>query len=149
MYEQNLTYARAIATAEHRIALGQTDVYIDSEWDFPFDKVTSVSSGGTYRLNIPSNIYLHFTEAGLSFRLSYELEERDANGAEQHRFDRARVRNLALKLAPEARGALAAHFKNHILPAVRERADEIAKAYNNQRDALDMVTGLIADVKDA
>ena len=90
MYEQNLTYARAIATAEHRIALGQTDVYIDSEWDFPFDKVTSVSSGGTYRLNIPSNIYLHFTEAGLSFRLSYELEERDANGAEQHRFGDAR-----------------------------------------------------------
>lgn len=142
----DLTYAQAIDKIGALKALGQTNVYIYDRCSdgFPFEKVTRVESGNSYRLSGPSSCYLMFDEGGLSFRLNIEFEGRDANGRGVSLFDRDRLHDVANKLSPEGRKAFADMLERTVLPPLAERTEEYRKALRQQADSEDCVRGIIA-----
>jgi hypothetical protein len=141
----DLTVAEALEKADHLIALGETTVYLfrDAE-GFPYDKVTRVEEGGTWRLGGPASCYLYAEQAGLTFKLSVDFEGRDANGRGVSLFDRDRLRDLFLKLPPAARNFFAEMLEGKCLPGLIERTNEIREALRAQADSEDCVRGLIA-----
>ena len=147
----DLTYAAALEKADALKALGQTDVYIYDRCSegFPFEKVTRVESGNSFRLSGPSSCYLMFDEGGLSFRLNVEFEGRDANGKGVSLFDRDRLRDVANKLSPEGRKAFADMLERTVLPQLAERTEEYRKALRQQADSEDCVRGIIAHAQQA
>ena len=145
----DLTYAAALEKADALKALGQTDVYLhDRNADgFPFDKVTRVEAGGTWRLSGPAGCYMMFDENGLTFRLSVDFEDRDANGKSVSMFDRDRLRDVADKLSPLGRAAFAKMLEAEVLPPMVERTEEWRKMIRQQTDSEDCVRGIIAFAK--
>lgn len=141
----DLTYAEAIEKADHLKALGQTKVYLyrDAE-GFPYDKVSRVETGGSFRLSGPSSCYFIAEVAGLTFQLNVEFEGRDANGRGVSLFDRDRLRELMMRLPDAARSSFADMLRNKVLPPMVERTNEVRDALRNQSDSEDCVRGLIA-----
>jgi hypothetical protein len=139
----DLTYADAIAKAKHLIALGQTTVYLYRCGDFPYDKVTAVEAGSSYRLGGPSSCYLIVEEAGLTLKVNVDFEQSDANGRGVSMFDRSRLRELMLKLSPAGRTGFAKLLETECLPGLAKRAAEIRESLLAQADSEDCVRGLI------
>lgn len=144
MYD--MTYTEALEKADALKLLGQTDVYIRdrSAADFPYDKVTRVEAGNSYRLSGPSSCYLMFEENGLLFRFNVEFESRYANGKGVSLFDRDRLRDVANKLSPAGRVAFAKMLESEVLRPLAERTEEYRKALRQQADSEDCVRGIIA-----
>lgn len=141
----DVTYADAIAKAEHLIALDQTTVYLrDGGKDFPYDKTIRVESGSSYRLNGPSSAYLIAEDHGLQFKLNVEFEGRDANGRGVSLFERGRLREVMMKLPAVARKSFADMLENEVLAQLASRTDELRAAMRAQADSEDCVRGLIA-----
>lgn len=141
----DLTYRQAVENAEHLIALGQTTVYLyRDEAEFPYEKVTQIEAGGTWRLGGPSSCYLIAEEHGLTFKLSVDFEGREANGAGTALFDRDRLRDLAFRLSPKGRQLFADMLQKEVLGNLTKRTDEIRQALRLQADSEDCVRGLIA-----
>ena len=140
------TCADAREVAEHLIALGleRVSFYSDAPADFPFDKVTRVEAGSSWRLGGPSSVQLLAPDGDLVFSVSVEFESRDANGCGVHMFDRDRLRELALKLPPAGRAAFADLLEEQVLKGLAERTSEIRESLRTQADSEDCVRGLIA-----
>lgn len=141
MYDLN--YTDAIAKAKHLLALGQTTVYVRDQNGFPFDRVAQVESGSSYRLGGPSSCYLVVRQAGLEIKLNVDFERADANGRGVSLFDRARLRDLMLKLSPKARADFAKILETECLPGLAKRSAELREAMTAQADSEDCVRGLI------
>jgi hypothetical protein len=140
----DLSVKEALANAEHLKALGETLIYVHRGEDaFPYDKVSAVESGSSYRLGGPSSCYLIAQIDGLTFKLNVDFEPREANGRGVAIFDRDRLRDLMLKLPPGARRSFASLLENECLPGLAKRADELRSALREQADSEDCVRGLI------
>lgn len=140
------TYADALAKAEHLIALGRTTVYLhDSEDDtrLPWDKVISIRGAGSYRMNGPSSCYGCFEEAGLTFLLTLDFEGRDAVGRGVSMFDRAKLRDVMVRMQPAGRVSLAEFLRIEVLPSVEKHTEEVRGWLVSQWDSEDCVRGLI------
>lgn len=144
----NLSAKEAIQKAPHLRALGETTVYVRSPDAFPYDKVTAVESGSSYRLGGPSSCYLTAQVAGLSLKLSVDFEVPDANGRNVAMFDRDRLRDLALKLPPIARESFAKMLETECLPGLAQRTRELRSALQCQADSEDCVRGIINAVRE-
>lgn len=140
----DMTYARAIEIAEHLIAIGDTEIYLRDDSDFPWDKAVSVKSGSSYRLNGPSSCYIIAEDAGLTFKLNVEFEGRDANGRGVSLFERDRLRDVMMRLPDAARFEFSDMLARSVLPPLEARTSELRDAMNNQIDSEDCVRGLIA-----
>jgi hypothetical protein len=141
----DLTVAEALAKAEHLKALGETTIYLyrGKGEGFPFDKVTGVEDGGTWRLGMPSSIYLYAEVDGLTFKLSVDLEQSDANGRGVAVIDRDKLRVLFTKLPEAAKQQFADMLESKCLPSIAERTTEIRATLQAQADSEDCVRGLI------
>lgn len=140
-----MTIAKALENKEHLIALGQTDVYIyDDKANFPYDRVTRVKAGSTYRLSGPTGCYLYAEQEGLTFRMSFDFEGRDANGRGVSLFDRDELRSLIGKIPSAAREKFSDMMEKQVLPEMEKRSAEIRTALGLQLDSEDCVRGLIA-----
>lgn len=140
----DLTYADAVAKAEHLTALGETTVYLRSDEGFPYDKVERVEAGSTYRLNGPTGCYLIANDRGLTFRLSVDFEPPEANGRGVSMFDRDRLRDVMLRLAPGGREAFADMLAGEVMAKMQERTRDLRSALQSQTDSEDCIRGLIA-----
>lgn len=142
----DLTYAEAIEKAEHLKALGQTTIYLyrEKQDGFPFDKVTRVEEGNSWRSGMPTSCYLIAEVDGLSFKLNFDFEPASANGASTHQLARDKMRELFSKLPAAAQRSFADLLESKCLPAMAERRAEYLAALNKQADSEDCVRGLIA-----
>lgn len=140
----DMTYTKAIASADALKTLGQTTVYLRDDTDFPWDKVVDCEAGAGYRLNGPTGCYFIVREAGLTLKHSVDFENRDANGRGVSLFDRDRLRNVSMKLSPAGRKAFARLLQNEVLPGVAKLTGEIRHSLQMQLDSEDCVRGLIA-----
>lgn len=141
----DLTYSRAIELAEHLKALDQTTVHLrGADSGFPFDKAVRVEDGGVHRLSGPVSCYVVAEDEGLTFKLSVDFEGRDANGRGVTLFDRARLRELMIKLPKPAQESFAEMLANKVLPGLEKRTEEIRVALMEQADSEDCIRGLIA-----
>jgi hypothetical protein len=141
----DMTYARALELAEHLIAVGDTVIYIrERDGEFPYDKVSRIEEGNSWRLNGPSSCYLIVEEVGLTFKLNVDFEQSDANGKGVSLFDRDRLRMLMQRLSPIGREQFAAMLEEKALPGLAARSRELREAMGAQLDSEECVKGLIA-----
>lgn len=139
----DVSYADAVRNAEHYLAIGKTKIYLYGE-DGPWNNVTDISAGGSYRLNGPASVRLEAPDpCGLTFTWSVDFEASDANGRGTNLFDRDKLRDLARRLPAPARRAFAEFLRNEVLPGVRKTTGEIRAALNKQQDSEDCLLGLI------
>lgn len=139
----DMTYKHAVKNAACLIALKQREVYLRDDADFPWDKVTSVDVGSSWRLSGPSSIWVKAEDAGLTFRMSVNFEGDDANGRGVSLFNRDYLREIMRKLTPEGRRDFANILAEQVLPPLQKRTAEIRDAMNAQADSEDCVRGLI------
>ena len=137
-------YRDVLHNAEHYIALGQTEIYLDSsDPDLPWGAVKSIETGGAYRLNGPTGFYVVAKEGRLTFKWNVDFESRGSNGEPVHLFDRKRLRDTMRKLPPAARLKLAKWLEKEVLPGVEKVTKEWQGYLDRQRDREDIVRGLI------
>lgn len=133
----NLNYDQAVKNAPHLIALGDSVVYLhDDQENFPWHLVNEIESGCGFRLNGPTGFYAIAKDpSGLTFKLSVEMEERSASGSSVNQFDGAKLKDIARKLPPQGKKALATFFKEKVLPEVSKRTIEWRSYLNKQEDS--------------
>lgn len=91
-----------ISKVEHYKALGMDRVYMDRESEIPWDLVTDIETGGTYRLGLSTSqsvIVEH--PCGLTLRWSVDLEPRSANGTGTIQIDIEKIRTMLRKCPSE------------------------------------------------
>ncbi|POO54368.1 hypothetical protein CPJ18_02400 [Agrobacterium rosae] len=142
------TYRRACALAEHYLAIGQRDVWLeDDDPNLPWDKVTDVKAGGGYRLNGPTGVRIESSDpAGLTFLWFADFESRDANGSSINQFDRVAMLNMARRLPPQAREKFAQFLTDEVLPAVQQRTAEFEDQMKKQRESLEILQSIVLNV---
>jgi len=138
------TYTDIMSKAEHHRALGQLEHYLDeSADDLPWGQVASAEAGGSYRLDGPADVRLTAWVGEMKFSWSVDFESRDANGTGVSRFDREKMRAVALRLPPAPRRQFTEMLRTECLPGMIKRRDEILSAYNAQADSVSLVRELI------
>lgn len=138
-------FEKAVELADHYIAIGQTEIYLDKPDDALWQHVTKVDAGSCYRLGAPIGLWVYAIHpCGLTFRWSVDFESPTANGTGTAAFDRERMRDVAMRLPPPARDMFRRILSMEVLPKLEERTEEIRSALNKQLDSEDCVRGLIA-----
>lgn len=134
-----------LKNAQHYIALGNTEIYLDEDDpDLPWNDVSKVEEGSGYRLNGPTGFYCVAKREGLTLKWSVDFEGRDASGKGYSIFDRDRLRSVMLRLPAKAREELAKFLEAKVLPGVNKITAEWRETLNRQLDSEDCVRGLIA-----
>lgn len=146
-----MNFKEAIEKREHLIALGQTDIHLygDDANDAPWHLASRIESGGSYRLSGPTGFRVVAECSGLRFSWTVEFEGRDANGSYVSQFDRAVIRDAAMKLPETARKSFSEFMQTQVLPGVQKRTAEMREALNTQLDSEDCVRGVIAFVNES
>lgn len=138
-------FSEIITKAEHYKAIGKTKIYLhDDDPSLPWDRVSSVHTGCSYRFNGPASMRVAAEISGLMFEWDVDFEGRDANGCGVSLFDRDRLRDVAMRLPVSIRKQFADLFRNAVLPDLEKRTNEMRLALNKQLDSEDCVRGLIA-----
>lgn len=136
--------ADVLAKADHLVALGEIDVYLDDDDpDLPWAEVSRIEKSRGYRLNGPTGFYAIADKAGLRLKWSIDFEGRDANGQPVSLFDRDRIREVMRKLPRRARLELASFLETEVLPGIEKTTAEWRGYLNKQIDSEDCVRGLI------
>lgn len=139
----HMTYQSAVEKADHLIALGETEIFIDATGDVPWTKVVGIKAGGAYRFNGPTGVWIVAQDHGLTFKWTVDFEGRDANGRGVSLFDRPRLRDTIMRLPPDVRPAFAKFLSEAVLPDLMKRTQELRESMNEQMDSEDCVRGLI------
>ena len=144
-YSMNCARARELAV--HLKAIGDTTVWLHKDDDgFPWHLATNVEMSGSFRLSMPAGCYVIAEEDGLTFKLSVEFEDRDANGTGTSRFNRSVFDNLVARLPAPALAALSRALKDDVLPVIVKNTNEIREALQRQEESLKTVRYITAYV---
>lgn len=130
--------------ADHYRAIGQTRIalYASECVSFPWEHVTAIANGGTYRNEIPVSVSVEAAHpCGLTFAWFLDLETRDANGTDGYRPNLSLLREVVASIPVGVRPALVAAL-DRMVAAMRKRADGAASFAAEQREAADQLAGL-------
>jgi hypothetical protein len=132
----------SVRLADHYKAIGDTRLYLMGD-DLPWQHVTSFESGGGHRLGISVSVSFEaLMSCGLTFRWSFDLEKRDANGTGSYRIDLPNIQRVLAKMPPHIGLRFAAHLKD-TARAIREKGDEYAQVAATQYGAAAQLESLI------
>ncbi|WP_156765745.1 hypothetical protein [Rhizobium leucaenae] len=134
--------------AEHYLAIGQSEIYIDDNSDdVPWHLAASVKEGGSYRLNGPASARVTAAhESGLTFTWHFDFEGRDANGSGVNQFSAEAMLGAARKLPDAAREQFAQMLHDKVLPAVRKNTDNLRDALRKQEGSLGVLQAIMVSV---
>lgn len=137
----NITYAQAVEQAAALRALGANrDVYL-SKGPYPWHLVKMCSDGGTHRIEINTDVRFtgYDSETDLTFRWSFDIEPRSANGTGSYDIDVTGCHEVLSVLRGEARE----FFRLYLLEAadkVRSKGREFENIAKRQYGTADMLT---------
>lgn len=137
------TYQEALKNAEHLVALGQAEVHLRDEGDFPWRLADDVVESGSYRFNGPTGCRIIAHERGLTLMLTVDFERRGANGMGYSMFDRDRLEAVMRKLPLAARIAFMKLLLAKVLPDLEKRTAEMQQALSKQEESESCVHELI------
>jgi hypothetical protein len=141
-------FQEAVRLAEHYLALGQTEVFVQAE-TAPWHLATQIKAGGCYRFNAPINAYVTAQhESGLTLKWEIEFEHRSESGTGSSNVDRAQLREAMIRLPESVRLQFADILESEVLPDMQVRTDEIRASLNRQLDSEECVRGLVAFVRE-
>jgi hypothetical protein len=119
-----LSFEKALAGVPALLSLGHTGAYIESTaTDIPWALATSYKAGGLHRMDCCVSGWFHYQKDGIDFQWTFDLEERNANGKSEYRFDLNAIRAVAQWTQGEARKQFIAHVKE-CAAKVRAKGDE-------------------------
>jgi hypothetical protein len=125
-------YKLAVKNVKHHKALGKVKIYLNRDGEFPWEYVTHVEDGCSYRLDIA--IGCRFTAehpCGLQFNWGVDLEPVNANGSGMFHFDTAIIGDVMSRLPAAAKKQFAALLGARA-KKVREMADKWMQSANSQ-----------------
>lgn len=142
------TFTDCVRNAEHYLAIGQTEIYLDSsDGDLPWHLAVDCCAGGSYRLNGPSSARVTAAhESGLSFSWSFDFEGREANGTGVNQFDSASMLANAAKMPVAVREKFSAFLAREVWPAVYKRTGEVRDALRKQEESLQVLQSIMVSV---
>jgi osmotically-inducible protein OsmY len=98
------TWKQALEQADHRIAIGLTQVYLGDKFDgLDWSKCVSMETGGSHRLNIATSVVFTFRDKGIEGRWHFDIESREANGSGHYQIDVEGIQRLLAVLPPYPR----------------------------------------------
>ena len=127
------TWKKYAKLARHYKAIGQNEIYLDRDHDAPWCLASNVETGYVHRLGIPVSMSFRGTDikSGLSFRWSFDIEKRDANGSGKFLIDVDRIRAVR-ELMPDGARREFSRLLKETAKAVRKQGDEYQTAANEQ-----------------
>lgn len=139
------SYAECIALAEHYKAVGQNEIYLDRDGEFPWHLATEVTAGGSYRLNGLSSARVLAVDpkTDLKFSWHFDFEGQEANGTGVNQFDAKSMIEAARNLPVSAREQFARLLHDEVLTGVRKRTEEVRDALRKQEDSLQVLQSII------
>jgi len=142
------TFTQCVKLAEHYLAIGQTNIYLDEcAADTPWHLATKVEAGGSYRLNGPASARVTAShESGLTFSWSFDFEGRDANGTGVNQFDAQKLLAIAARMPATVRDQFADFLNAEVWPAVKKNTEEVRGALRKQEDSLSVLQSIIISV---
>ncbi|QWY83269.1 hypothetical protein [Rhizobium phage RHph_X2_25] len=141
-------FSEIIPLAEHYLAIGETEIYLDGkDDDLPWGDVNSVKVGGSYRLNGPSSARVTAAhESGLSFSWFIDFEGREANGTGVNQFSAENMLGAASKMPASACRQFADLLNKEVWPAVKKNTDDVRDALRKQEDSLAILQSIMISV---
>ena len=134
-------FKKAIANAEHYVALGQRNVYLSKDDDeYPWEYVTTCDSGSCMRGSV--HIGCSFTaphSCGLTFHWEVEFGPYTANAGALYQFDTDKMREVRDALPEQIRDQFAAYVRD-VMGTIEDWAGEY-------QDALDKITASLRGMK--
>lgn len=136
---ETVDWRAACTKADAYKAIGQTDVYLfgDNGDDYPYADVVRCEPGGTHRLDMDTSCMFYANHpCGLSFRWSFDVELRSANGKGHYEIDVAGCQRVLGRLQGKARD----QFRRYLWTCaekVSARASEYLDLYNRQCETAD------------
>ena len=106
------SYLDYLPLAEHYQAIGQAEnIYLSGSYGktseeldlYPYEHVTAITKGGSFRWNMPVDYGFTASVGGLSFRWSLYLEREGARASGVTKFDFDLFRAVAKRIPPEIR----------------------------------------------
>ena len=133
MYLDNPDWRRVVELAPNYLAIGNTDVYLShSDDDYPWEWVTSCEPGGSHRLDIATSVTFRAEHpCGLTFRWSFDLEPRSANGSGSYQIDTSGIARVLAKLPAQGAKDFRAYLLSCVEP-VEKRGREYDAAAREQ-----------------
>jgi hypothetical protein len=138
---RDMTYELAIEKASHLKEIGWTRIHLSSDSRPPWKLAEHVRSGCMHRNGIPVSVDFEGQDAGLTFRWSFDLETREANGNSGFKIDTEGCRYVMAQLPAAARG----QFRTILMEtakAVRAKAAEWQALVDDQRVAAQMLSDI-------
>jgi hypothetical protein len=125
MSVHDVKWREAAKKAEAYLAVGQAALYIARDGEYPWEFVSRISSGASYRNEIPVSVTFEADHpCGLTFKWFWDLETRGANGGAGYIVD---VPNVAATLSrlesSPARGAFVDYLRR-AADALQKTADQ-------------------------
>lgn len=130
-----LDYRECLKKTEAYKSIGQSRIYLYDGSVYPWEHVSSVTPGGSHRLDISTSVRFEACIDGLEFSWSWDIEDRDANGKGHYEINVGRCREIISKLPKPARAKMRAYFAE-CAGKVQEKGQEWQKIADRQkRDA--------------
>lgn len=139
-------YKEAIQKAHALHEIGQVEVYLSEKTDLPWHLVTKCEPGGSHRLDIDTDVwfYAYDPSVELTFRWSFDIEPRSANGKGVYQIDIVECEKVLNKLPPTAKDG----FKKYLLncaDSIAKHVDELESYLNKEKDSVRALRVLSSD----
>ena len=143
------TFNDVVRLAPHYLAIGTTRVILDGRdsADLPWDQVTEVSAGGSYRSSGLASCRMSAGhESGITFEWFIDFEKPEANGRGYQMFDTERLLAIAAKLPISARKKFSDLLRTEVLGNAEKLLAEQEGYMTIQRDGVAAIRALIVGV---
>lgn len=88
-----------VKNAGHYLAIGEKEIYLFGDQEKPWEIATSCEGGSSHRMDIATSVNFRGPHpCGLTFRWSWDLEPRSANGSGSYQVDTAGIQRVLAKL---------------------------------------------------
>jgi hypothetical protein len=135
----------AIKNAKHHLAVGQKEIWLSDEDEKPWHLATTCAPGGSHRLEISTDVWFYglHEKSGLTFRWSFDIEPRSANGKGSYDIDVIGVRNV-LTVLPKPCEKSFREYLRVCAKAVEKKAEEWNQITRSQYEAASALRSAIA-----
>jgi hypothetical protein len=127
------TWQEYVKLAKHYKAIGQEEIWLSDDENAPWHLATQLSEGGLHRMGISVSTSFKGKDqkSGLTFRWSFDIEKREADGASKFIIDLSRIKRVQ-GLLPEVIAKKFAASLAETAKAIRKRGDEYSAIASEQ-----------------
>lgn len=138
-------WKKYVEEADHHVAIGNTRIFLfgDDQEDKPWSMVQTVNDGCTHRLDIATSVdFRALHPCGLTFKWSWDIELRGANGTNTYQIGTVGVQRILSKLPPATLPSFTDYLRK-VIEAVQKRGGEYQQYADIQFSQAATIRGLL------